>query len=431
VQSAPVDLDSPEDTIMQNSSSDLPMQLQQIYELGADLEIERLAAELIVLPDQEPVKVVAWVSRAAALPAPWRELDLRLQCSATAGQVVELSQGGPTRRLAFFYPPRESACVTLNVGLEVDLDNGRGETATLRRDLSFRLLTPCSSLEMVAGQIDGYEIGVYPDPLDPAVFRQFDVKTRWFDKYPDRYRAPAFFYRVDPSIKHLKIAPTQTLDFWITDYPWKSLGAVQYIALDLNLVRKLEELVDLMRAAGFTIARLVSIYGFRPPAFNLGTIEEHPEINLKEPFSMHQYGRASDFIIDEDGDGMIDDLNGDGVIDIHDAAVIMHYVNILDRRYRQQGRMEMVGGAGLYTHNDFGERSAYYGQTPDQSTPYIHVDTRGFLADNGSLVRWPDRWPDGSPIRFGQIGPDGFATPAPATQAPAAQIPTPLKDTVR
>lgn len=133
-----------------------------------------------------------------------------------------------------------------------------------------------------------------------------------------------------------------------------------------------------------------------------------PDTNLKMPFSQHQFGRAIDLIVDEDGDGVLDDLNGDGVADIHDAAVIMYYVNLLDRRYREEGRMAMVGGAGVYTDNDFVQR-------PWQS-PYIHIDTRGFLNSRGNLIRWTSGsmvanesvWPDGTTVRFGAINRQGF-----------------------
>ena len=117
---------------------------------------------------------------------------------------------------------------------------------------------------------------------------------------------------------------------------------------------------------------------------------------------MHQYGRAVDFIIDATGNGVMDDLNQDGVSDIYDAAVIMHYVNILDRDYRQSGFLEMVGGAGIYSGHDFVERLEYYPQTP-----YIHVDTRGFLRPDGTLIRWDGdgtgQWPNGETIRWGDI----------------------------
>jgi hypothetical protein len=167
----------------------------------------------------------------------------------------------------------------------------------------------------------------------------------------------------------------------------------QYIALDYNLIRKLEDLIDLMNADGFAIERFTIVYPFRSPYYNLTSIEEDGQETLKAPFSMHQYGKALDIVLDQDGDLVIDDLNQDGQIDIHDPEVIMHYVNLLDRKYREE-KDPRLGGAGLYTHTDFHER---------KQTPYIHFDVRGFTSPNGNLVRWPSHWPDGTPIRWGQI----------------------------
>ncbi len=267
---------------------------------------------------------------------------------------------------------------------------------------SVHLMTPMSTALMIDGIIDGYEVGRYPDPLDPEVRRKFKVRSKWPELYPDRYHHPHYLYRVDSRSKGLTISPHIDLGFFAIDYPWESLGLPQYVAIDHHLVRKLEEVIFLMKKDGYEVPGLTPIYGFRPPVFNLGTIKSKPDTNLKEPFSMHQYGRAVDFIIDATGNGVMDDLNHDGVSDIYDAAVIMHYVNILDRDYRKSGFLEMVGGAGIYSGHDFVERLEYYPQTP-----YIHVDTRGFLRPDGTLIRWDGdgtgQWPNGETIRWGDI----------------------------
>ena len=56
----------------------------------------------------------------------------------------------------------------------------------------------------------------------------------------------------------------------------------------------------------FKVTGLTPIYGFRSPRFNRQTIEGTPDKNLKVWWSMHQYGRAMDFIIDEDNDLVMD-----------------------------------------------------------------------------------------------------------------------------
>ncbi|MCL5270165.1 MAG: hypothetical protein M1457_06375 [bacterium] len=371
------------------------------YAIVPELALAYPGAELILLPDRYPVALQARVGSTGAPAGDWRETGRSLQWQTDAGAIFAGTDPDTGAPVSYFIPPEGSRMATLTATLEVRLARG-DQSRVERRTAMFRLLAPVDSKAMAGGVLDGFNLGHYIDPADPADTARYNIKSDWYCKYPDKYRVPAFFYRVTPETCDLKIAAHQTLGMHMIDFEWHSLGKTQYIALDLHLVRKLEELLALMQGDGLRATRLVPIYGFRPPSFNLGTLAEPG--NLKEPFSMHQYGRAIDLIVDEDGDHVIDDLNGDGVGDIHDAAVIMHYVNILDRRYRAEGRMDMLGGAGLYTHNDFTQREHYLRAKGLKSqTAYIHVDTRGFLQDDGTLVRWPDCWPDGQPIRWSKI----------------------------
>ena len=195
-------------------------------------------------------------------------------------------------------------------------------------------------------------------------------------------------------------ALTDALGDYAMDYPWYSLGYPQYVALDWTLLRKYEDLIELMHSSGVEFSKFRLIYGFRSPVYNHTAMQRDGEVTLKTWFSMHQYGRAMDMIIDEDGDLVLDDLNGDGFHDVDDAVEVMKYVNVLDRRYREQGRIEMVGGAGLYYDHDFFER-------PVQS-PYVHMDVRGYLAEGNILVRWPANWRSGPQIDWSEIYPEGY-----------------------
>jgi len=387
-------------------------EIDATFRLELAVELDHLPAELILLPDSHPVSLVARLDQRRALPGGFRLENLRFVWSTNQGEVFEQTktdEEGYYVSRAIFYPPKVSDFIELKAAAEIDLIRdvaGREQRATSRIESALALLSPIDSVNMVNGRFGDYEVGEYLDPFDRSVASRFRVDSDWYARYPERYMIPRVFYRADQRVKPMRISPSLELGLWMIDFPWKSLGATQYIALDYHLVRKLEDLIALMRAAGYTISRLVAIYGFRPPAFNLGKIQSEAETTLKVPFSMHQYGRALDFIIDEDDDGLMDDLNGDGRCDVHDPAVIMHYVNALDRRYRAEGRMHMVGGAGLYHENDFLERNAHY----HHNTPYIHVDTRGFLHDDGTLVRWPNTWPDGTTIRWGHIDEKGFAS---------------------
>lgn len=366
------------------------------YKLEANVPGLWAEADLQVLPDSQPVRLEAEILQSAPLPISFRERSRVATWKADAGKIQNQSYEDGIAS-ATWLPPARSGVINVQAEAWVALQSLRPSAdstpAIFYKRVDFRFLSPVSSTAMIGGFLDGYELGRYPDPHDPNLHLQFKIESEWHLLHPEKYRRPDFFYRIDRETKGLRISPHLTLDHFAIDFPWKSLGMPQFIALDMNLVEKLEDLIDLIKKDGrIRITGLTPIYGFRPPAFNLGTIEEDPDNTLKVPFSMHQFGKALDFIIDEDGDLILDDLNGDGIHDMRDAAEIMHYVNILDRQYRAGERWEKVGGAGLYAFHDFQGRV---------QTPYVHVDTRGFQRENQTLIRWPREWPDASPIDWG------------------------------
>lgn len=376
------------------------------------------AAELIVLPVQAPVTLKAELRLARPLPAGYRQTGVRMIWAASAGAIRPLDEA-TTPGLALFTPPAESRRLTINVLCEIELRaHGAAQGQKITSTAALQFLTPLPSAGNLQGEmLDGYHVGHYLTADHPEELEKYNIRSDWFKRHPIKYEIPTYFYKVDAAAKPLKIAPDVTLGTFVIDFPWKTLGMPQYIALDLTLVQKLEDLMALMRADGIRISQFKAIYGFRPPSFNLGTISEHPGSTLKEPLSMHQYGRALDLIIDEDDDGQLDDLNGDGKFDVYDAGVIMHYVNLLDRQYRAEGRMDLVGGAGLYWDNDFTERNQYYAAhhpRHPKSTAYVHVDTRGFTAEGGRLIRWSDKsneaWPDGTLIQWSNPNKEYWST---------------------
>jgi uncharacterized protein YcbK (DUF882 family) len=78
--------------------------------------------------------------------------------------------------------------------------------------------------------------------------------------------------------------------------------------------------------------------------------------------SRHMYGDASDVFVDNDGNGIMDDLNGDRRVDERDAEVIQQAVERVERQYPS-----LVGGVGVY--------SACCGHGP-----FTHIDVRGYRA---------------------------------------------------
>jgi hypothetical protein len=79
-------------------------------------------------------------------------------------------------------------------------------------------------------------------------------------------------------------------------------------------------------------------------------------------FSRSQYGDAAAIIWDADGDGLMDDLNGDGAIDYADAQFLA------DRLSEVQRKLGKFGGIGA-------QAAPQLPHLP--RTPYVDVDMRG------------------------------------------------------
>ena len=76
------------------------------------------------------------------------------------------------------------------------------------------------------------------------------------------------------------------------------------------------------------------------------------------------HGGAADVFVDSDGDGNMDDLDGDGAVTRDDAAWLARFIDDMERA----GRFgELVGGVGTY-----GSDAAH--------GPFVHVDARGYRA---------------------------------------------------
>jgi uncharacterized protein YcbK (DUF882 family) len=100
------------------------------------------------------------------------------------------------------------------------------------------------------------------------------------------------------------------------------------------------------------------ISGFRTPGYNAGG----GDTSGRGALSRHMYGDAMDWFVDDDRDGRMDDLNGDGRIDIDDGRVMVKAAEAVEREHP-----DLVGGIGLYAPT-----GAHAG--------FVHIDTRGFRA---------------------------------------------------
>lgn len=148
--------------------------------------------------------------------------------------------------------------------------------------------------------------------------------------------------------------------FRLRDFLTKGQADVwpKYLVLDLTLVDKLELVLADLSERGIDVRGVTVMSGFRTPSYNAtgGNTAGRAEL------SRHMYGDAADVFIDGDGNGVMDDLNGDRRVTTADARVLLAAVERVERRYPA-----LVGGAGVYPAG------------PGHG-PFIHIDTRGYRA---------------------------------------------------
>lgn len=181
--------------------------------------------------------------------------------------------------------------------------------------------------QMQGEYLNGYRIGRYPaHPL-----RGLDI-----------YRAPTGFVEVTRENENAFVSP----HFRLKQFLCKQTGGYpKYVVLNEALIQRLEHLLELANTSGYAASTFYVMSGYRTPAYNraLGNVM----------YSRHTFGSAADIFIDENHDGVMDDLNRDGRSDERDAEVL----------YRLFDGPQSSGGMGKY------HSTASHG-------PFVHVDIR-------------------------------------------------------
>ncbi|MGH7445232.1 MAG: YcbK family protein [Longimicrobiales bacterium] len=193
------------------------------------------------------------------------------------------------------------------------------------------------------GYIGDYRIGDWPweeggTPRSPA------------------YRPPRGLIRV--ALEDVEV-PVST-HFTLGDFLTKGQQDVwpKYVAMSPRLLDKLELTIQRLEAMGHPVDNVGVISGFRTPQYNEGGGDP----SGRGALSRHMYGDAMDFFVDNDGDGRMDDLDGNGRVDVDDARVMARAAEDVERRHP-----DLVGGIGIYAPT-----GGHAG--------FIHVDTRGIRA---------------------------------------------------
>ncbi|HEX5724112.1 MAG TPA: hypothetical protein VFX98_01530 [Longimicrobiaceae bacterium] len=274
-----------------------------------------------------------------AVADPWRPLGLPLLWDQ-ASQPAEVSYRWlplhGTRPLALLGEDR------LAVGLRAPAHAGiwklqlRGPD-WLQEVNELSVITRVPFSEKRGGYLNGYRIGWYATETEGRT---------------DQYAPPPGFIEVTPENQDLRVSEHFSLRNFLTKDQFSVWP--KYLALDLRLIDKLELVLQELNAMGIRAEHLAIMSGFRTPAYN------GPGEGGRARLSRHTYGDASDVWVDNDRDGYMDDLNGDGRRDTGDAVMMLRAVERVERRYP-----ELVGGAGVYPDNG-------------AHGPFIHIDARGY-----------------------------------------------------
>ena len=211
----------------------------------------------------------------------------------------------------------------------------------------FSLITIRDFGEKLDGRIGSYRIGYWPAetgrPLSGA------------------YANPAGFIEITrenmdtPVSEHFRLRDFLTHDQQET---WP-----KYLVLREDLVDKLELVINQLQTQGHPVRHMSVMSGFRTPQYN----ENGGETGGRASLSRHMYGDAADVFVDNDGDGRMDDLNGDGRVDYRDAQVILDAAEQVERAHP-----DVTGGVGVY-------------KATSSHGPFAHVDVRGHRARWGLL----------------------------------------------
>jgi hypothetical protein len=213
--------------------------------------------------------------------------------------------------------------------------------------LRFAVITMRDFADKRDGRIGGYRIGYWPaeqgQPLGGT------------------YGNPAGFIEVTPENAATRVSEHFRLRDFLT-HDQESVWP-KYLVLREDLVDKLELVIAQLEADGHPVTHMSVMSGFRTPQYNATGGETGGRASL----SRHMYGDAADVFVDNDGDGRMDDLNGDGRVNHRDAQVILDAAERVERAHP-----DVTGGVGVY-------------RATSSHGPFAHVDVRGNRARWGLL----------------------------------------------
>lgn len=186
----------------------------------------------------------------------------------------------------------------------------------------------------------GYRVGFWPG-------------ERTASRRRARYPLPRGFLEVTRENQDLQLSS----HFRVRDFLTKDQLDVwpKVLVIQMPLLDKLELIADELEAVGQP-ATLRVMSGFRTPQYNAGGVGVR---GGRARDSRHMYGDAADIYVDGDGDGRMDDLDGDGQVTVRDARWLAAVAARIEDRHPG-----VRGGIGTY-------------RATRAHGPFVHVDTRG------------------------------------------------------
>ncbi|HVF15993.1 MAG TPA: hypothetical protein VNA21_03755 [Steroidobacteraceae bacterium] len=234
------------------------------------------------------------------------------------------------------------------------------EVAGASRLGRFSVITMRSFRDKIAGSVGNYRIGFFPEERGRAT--------------SEAYENPEGFIEVTRENQDTRISQ----HFRLRDFLTHDQAEVwpKYLVLREPLIDKLELVIQELEDDGIPVRNVKVLSGFRTPQYNLGLGDG----SGRARDSRHQFGDAADIYIDSNNNDRMDDLNGDGRVNVRDTRVILAAVERVEKKYP-----DLVGGTGLY------HATGAHG-------PFAHIDVRGSRArwSTGSRMASSKRYMKGS-----------------------------------
>lgn len=280
-----------------------------------------------------------------------------------AGFTIEVNgEKNPYKIFSFFVMPQAPLTISSQSTISISSET----IPTIAKEEAFwKVVTPETPgmYSMIISSIDGENMLVNVLVLTPLSSKKGEYLNGYrVGNYPSQplrgnpiYNKPKGLFEVTSENADLQLTP----HFQLKQFVCKQAGGFpKYLIVRERLLLKLEHLLQKVNEQGYEIETFGFISGYRTPYYNK---------SIKNvQYSRHVYGGASDIFVDQNKDGSMDDLSGDGKIDEADVRV---FYNIVTGEFDKPSYDKFKGGLGFYNKNS-------------RHNGFIHVDVRG------SKARW-------------------------------------------